>query len=234
MDQNQTQPNGQPKYIIHADAANAAMNYMCSFRSLGVAGDEEVCSPYSPELRAHLQAVLGPLPLWAQRGTEPVQNLADYLRALADVLAPPVAAEAQGTVEEEAPVPEAALIEPAPTLSPVDVANHLLTIASGRYIRPERWEPGAGQVRGEPRLAAWITVEVASRSDNEYAIGAFVTVKAYAADFHSVEIARGLDYDAVIAEAKEKLVALPTTVDVEEPVVEAPSAPEAPVPSEVA
>ncbi|QCO07335.1 hypothetical protein [Azospirillum argentinense] len=234
MDQNQTQPTGQPRYVIHTDAANAAMHLMCGFRSLGVAGDEEVCTPHSPELRAHLQAVLGQLPTWGQRGTEPVQNYADYLRALADVLAPPVAAEAQGAVEVETSQPDVTPVAPAPTLSPVEVANHLLDLATGRYIRPERWVLGSGQIPGEPRLAASVTVEISSRSDTTNSIGAFVTVKAFSADFHGTQIACGFDFDAVIAEAKEKLGALPTTADVEEPAVEAPSAPEAPVPSEVA
>ncbi|MGY0793193.1 hypothetical protein ACW7BJ_27820 [Azospirillum argentinense] len=233
MDQHQTQPTGQPKYIIHADAANAAMHLMCGFRSLGVAGDEEVCTPNSPELRAHLQAVLGPLPTWGQRGTEPVQNYADYLRALADVLAPPVAVEVQGDVEVETSQPDIALVAPAPTLSPVEVANHLLTLATGRYIRPERWVLGSGQIPGEPRLAASVTVEISSRADTT-SIGAFITVKAFSADFHGTQIACGFDFEAVIAEAKENLAALPTTPGAEESAVEAAPAPEVPAPSEVA
>ncbi|MFC5358174.1 hypothetical protein [Azospirillum himalayense] len=232
MDQNQTQPTGHPKYIIHTDAANAAMHLMCGFRSLGVAGDEEVCSPNSPELRAHLQAVLGPLPHWGQRGTEPVQNLADYLHALADVLAPPIAAEAQGGTDEEAPLPDAVPVTPAP-LSPVELADQLMKLALGRFIRPERYVPGVGLTPSEPGVIAAITIDITARP-SAFTVAPFVSVKAATADFRSTVIAESFDFDAVIAEAKEKLVALPTTVDVKEPAVEAPSAPEVPTPSEVA
>lgn len=232
MDQNQTQPTGQPRYVIHTDAANAAMHLMCGFRSLGVAGDEEVCTPHSPELRAHLQAVLGPLPTWGQRGTEPVQNYADYLRALADVLAPPVAAEAQGSTDEEAPVPDAVPVTPAP-LSPVELADQLMKLALGRFIRPERYVPGVGLTPSEPGVIAAITIDITARC-SAFTVAPFVSVKATTADFRSTVIAEGFDFDAVIAEAEVKLVALPTTVDVEEPVVEAAPAPEAHVQSEVA
>ncbi|NUB05838.1 hypothetical protein FW320_06565 [Azospirillum sp. Vi22] len=232
MDQNQTQPTGQPKYIIHADAANAAMHLMCGFRSLGVAGDEEVCTPNSPELRAHLQAVLGPLPTWGQRGGTIVRNYADYLRALADVLAPPVAAEAQGATDEDAPLPNTVPVTPAP-LSPVEKAGNLMKLAVGRFVRPERYVTGVGLTPGEPGVIAAITIDITARP-SALKVAPFVSVKAATADFRSTVIAEGFDFDAVIAEAKEKLVALPTTPDIEEPAVEAPSAHEAPVPSEVA
>ncbi len=228
MDQHQTQPTGQPKYIIHADAANAAMHLMCGFRSLGVAGDEEVCTPNSPELRAHLQAVLGPLPHWGQRGTEPVQNYADYLRALADVLAPPVAAEVQG-----APKPDAALVSP-PLPSPIETATAFMELAEGRFIRPEWYQAGVGYAPGEPGAVAAVTIDITARRSALKVIPPFVSVKAATADFRSTVIAEGFDFDAVIDEAKEKLGALPTTPGAEEPAVEAAPAPEVPTPSEVA
>ncbi|WP_454021261.1 hypothetical protein [Azospirillum sp. Marseille-Q6669] len=232
MDLNQTHPTGQPKHVIHADAANAAMNYMCGFLSLGVAGDEEILSPYSPELRAHLQAVLGRLPTWGQRGTEPVQNLADYLHALADVLAPPVAAEAQGATDEDAPLPNTVPVTPAP-LSPVEQAGNLMKLAVGRFVRPERYVTGVGLTPGEPGVIAAITIDITARP-SALKVAPFVSVKAATADFRSTVIAEGFDFDAVIAEAKEKLVALPTTPDVEELAVEAAPAPDVPTPSEVA
>lgn len=93
----------------------AFIDYMIGWRPVGVAGEEEITEPKSPELRAYLTARLGDaMPFYAnyivpRDGHErraahanEANALAALLREVADVLSPPVAQPAPLTAEDSA------------------------------------------------------------------------------------------------------------------------------------
>lgn len=72
-------------------AAEAMVSAMIGWEAVGVdRNGDEVSKPKAPEVRAHLEAVLGDMmPNW-ERDSRPgrLEALADYLRSVADAIAP--------------------------------------------------------------------------------------------------------------------------------------------------
>lgn len=80
--------------VKNKGAAEAMVSAMIGWTAVGVdSGGNEVSKPKSPEVRAHLEAVLGDMmPNW-ERDNRPgrLESLADYLRSVADAISPPKA-----------------------------------------------------------------------------------------------------------------------------------------------
>jgi hypothetical protein len=79
--------------VVDKKAAEAFVDALIGWETLGVAGDEEITRPKAPEARAHLSAVLGEhMPVYANHarpGSLKAALLGAYLRSVADVLDPP-------------------------------------------------------------------------------------------------------------------------------------------------
>lgn len=71
-----------------SDTCRNFLKYIFGQRSLGSAGDEEISTPYSPELAAYLEGRLGRIPQrwWSHPAHEkPVRDvLTAFLRQMAD------------------------------------------------------------------------------------------------------------------------------------------------------